>query len=176
MSVSPKARSAYIPVLVAVLLIAGCTPRANGPLNRTETDSGNQSEICQPTVGAVTAYLALPIEVDESKAIEIETVTLVSAKNVTLVESRLVPVSPDSQFILELAPLRPKAAQAWNAGGLAVGADVASGEAVELMSQVDIPEPGNEASTAGFEIIYHSDGDAYRYQSTVTYRLKPGTC
>ncbi len=176
MTNASRTNVACIPVIVVLIAMTGCTPRADGPLNSVESDSGNKSEVCQPTSGATTAYLALPIAVDDGKVAQIGSVSLVSPENIELGETRLIPVSLDSQYILELGPLRPEVADAWDAGGAAVGADLASGEAVELMAEVTIADAAVSATTGGFEIDYTSGGAGYRYRSTVTYLLTPGTC
>jgi hypothetical protein len=144
-------------VVITILLLAGCSaPSSNGPLSF----SSSPDVACAPVPAYEHAVFAVNLPDDLKTDITLDSVTLIKAKNVKLLGTRLMAVPSGPRLLVEKYPPTADFAADWAQSRKAIGATVVAGSTEDLVLEL---RDGGALSgrIGGVTISYSAKGQPY---------------
>lgn len=163
-------------MLVFLACIAGgcAAPNPDGPA----VLGGGAGEICTPIREGKTMLIGDLFQASNASEVKLDSASLKDEKNVHVKHAWVLPVEDPGQSYISMGTLEdsPTAKETWSSKQPLKDYRMSTQQPVNVVFEVEIEDPGQEASTAGMSVNYSSGSTNYVTEGEMGYRFLTSTC
>lgn len=168
-----RTTTATMILLLACTLTACSTPEQNGPA----VVGGGSGEICTPNRHGETMLMGDLLKVSGSTSTRLDAAYLRNDRNLRIESAWVIPVD-DKQTYITMGTLEESsmARRLWPTKHSLDDYEIQPGEVVNVVLEVEVLDPHDEASTEGMAVEYSVGSKSFVTESKMSYKYLTASC